>query len=248
MSGDWMKVELDMPDKPEVQRIAGMLSIDSDAVVGKLIRVWAWFDKHTENGHAHGVTYSLLDRITCHAGFAEAMALVGWLHQDGHDLALPNFERHNGKTAKNRALSGKRQQARRKNVTQNVPEESRSERDKSVTREEKRREDKQPPISPDGGQAFAEFYAAYPNKVAKPAALKAWNKIKPDELTIALIRSALEVAKVSDAWLRDKGQFIPHPATWLNQRRWEDKPVVTSERPSWLPENRNPDGSLRVVC
>ncbi len=143
MSGDWMKVQLDTPDKPEVQRIAGMLGIDPDAVVGKLIRVWAWFDKHTENGHADGVTYSLLDRITCHAGFSEAMAFVGWLHQDGHILSLPNFDRHNGKTAKNRALSSNRQAAKRANVTQEITQESRNERDKSVTREEKRREEEE---------------------------------------------------------------------------------------------------------
>jgi hypothetical protein len=108
MSGDWMKVELDLPDKPEVFRIASILSLDPDSVVGKLVRVWSWFDKHTEDGNAHSVTFALVDRITGVTGFAEAMTFAGWLEQEGSILRIPKFERHNGKTAKNRALTAKR--------------------------------------------------------------------------------------------------------------------------------------------
>lgn len=70
---------------------------------------------------------------------------------------------------------------------------------------------------------FADFWAAYPRKVAKPEAMKAWIKIKPDEETAAAIMAGLEQAKKSRDWLKDDGQFIPHPSTWLNQRRWEDQ-------------------------
>lgn len=145
MSGDWMKVELELPDKPEVFRMAGILAIDPDAVVGKLLRVWAWFDKHTETGNAAGVTYALLDRITGVTGFAEAMALSGWLEQRGSELLIPNFDRHNGKTAKNRALTAKRVAVKRvksnaesnaASVTHALPrEEKRREEEKQVSKE-----------------------------------------------------------------------------------------------------------------
>jgi hypothetical protein len=108
MAGDWMKIELELPDKPEVHAIAGRLEIDSDAVVGKLIRVWQWFDKHTTNGNAHGVSFALADRITSVSGFGDAMAFVGWLEQQDKTLVMPKFERHTSASAKTRALTAKR--------------------------------------------------------------------------------------------------------------------------------------------
>lgn len=70
---------------------------------------------------------------------------------------------------------------------------------------------------------FAEFWKQYPNKKAKASAEKRWNKIKPDDQTFSLIMSGLSRHKSSRAWLKDNGEFIPHPATWLNERRWEDE-------------------------
>lgn len=124
MAGDWLKVEVCTGDKPEVWTIAEMLSIDPDAVVGKLIRIWAWFDQQTLDGNAGGnassvtsgnavsvsvsATMALLDRKVGVTGFCQAMVSVGWMADSGGTLTLPNFDRHNGKTAKNRALTAKR--------------------------------------------------------------------------------------------------------------------------------------------
>jgi hypothetical protein len=77
-----------------------------------------------------------------------------------------------------------------------------------------------------GVERFAEFWAAYPRKVGKAAALKVWRKIDPDPETMKDILTAVEVQRESDQWCRDAGQFIPHPATWLNGRRWEDEAQV----------------------
>ena len=102
MAGEWIKVELELPDKPEVHYIANALNLDPDAVVGKLIRVWAWFDRNTEDGNAYGVTYLLLDRITRVTGFGEVMALSGWIEQRDKVLFMPKFERHNAQSSKKR--------------------------------------------------------------------------------------------------------------------------------------------------
>jgi hypothetical protein len=67
---------------------------------------------------------------------------------------------------------------------------------------------------------FAEFWSAYPRKVGKGAAEKLWGKLKPD---LPIVLKAIERARVTEQWQRDGGQFIPHPATWLSQRRWEDE-------------------------
>lgn len=121
MAGDWIKLQKDTPEKPEVLAIASRLGLDPDAVVGKLVRIWSWFDTHTTDGNASCVTFSFVDRITGVTGFAEQVALVGWLTQDGHFLSLPNFDYHNGETAKQRALGKNRAEKSRSNAKSNAP-------------------------------------------------------------------------------------------------------------------------------
>lgn len=108
MAGDWIKVEQTLPDKPEVLAIAAILDLDPDAVVGKLVRVWIWADQHTTDGNARGVTRSFIDRCAAIPGFADAMVSVGWLLFGDGCLMIPNFDHHNGETAKARALTGRR--------------------------------------------------------------------------------------------------------------------------------------------
>ena len=108
MAGDWIKFELTTMDKPEVCQIADLAGIDPDAVVGKLMRVWGWFDQQTEDGNAPSVSKKLLDRLVGVAGFCEHMKSVGWMAEADGLISLPHFERHNGKTAKNRALTARR--------------------------------------------------------------------------------------------------------------------------------------------
>lgn len=74
--------------------------------------------------------------------------------------------------------------------------------------------------SADGG--FATFWEQYPKKVAKSKALKAWMKIKPVGQLLADLMAGLEQQKASSDWQKDRGQFIPHPASWLIDCRWED--------------------------
>ena len=146
MAGDWIKLQKDTPDKPEVLAIASRMNLDPDAVVGKLVRIWSWFDTHTIDGNANSVTFSLLDRLAGVNGFAEQMTFVGWLEQKGHVLTLPNFEYHNGETAKKRALGKNRQDKFRNNdesnaksnassVTETLPEKRREEKSIDIKKE-----------------------------------------------------------------------------------------------------------------
>lgn len=90
-----------------------------------------------------------------------------------------------------------------------------------------------PPIVPQGDEpepetdsfskSFDDFWKAYPKKVSKANALKAWNKLKPNDDLVRKILSALEKQRQSSQWQKDNGQFIPYPATWINGRRWEDE-------------------------
>jgi len=70
---------------------------------------------------------------------------------------------------------------------------------------------------------FSKFWAAYPKKKSKGAAEKAFKSIKPDAQLLEAMLKAIERAKISPDWLKDGGAFIPHPATWLRAKGWEDE-------------------------
>ena len=112
MAYEWIKIEVVTPDKPEIYQLAEILAIDPDAVLGKLIRIWAWADQQTIDGNANSnaasVTKSAIDRIGFMPGFADALIQVGWLRFDGSILIFPNFDRHNGKSSKKRVLTNRR--------------------------------------------------------------------------------------------------------------------------------------------
>lgn len=70
---------------------------------------------------------------------------------------------------------------------------------------------------------FDEFWAAYPRKVGKDAAAKAFAKRRVGVGLLAQMLAAISTQKTGEQWRRDGGQFIPHPATWLNEGRWQDE-------------------------
>lgn len=74
--------------------------------------------------------------------------------------------------------------------------------------------------------AFDVFWDAYPRKVGKPKARSAWkaNAREAAQIMVGLARWA-------DYWRRrNEPEFVPHPSTWLNQRRWEDDPPPLTKR------------------
>lgn len=147
MAGDWIKMRVDLADDPAVIGIAARLGLDEFAVVGRLQALWSWADGQSRDGHAAGVTAAWVNRKVQCDGFAEAMASVSWLRIDETGITFPNFDNHNGETAKTRALGKNRKQKQRNGAHghADVPEVgadlSRNQRDESVTREEKRREE-----------------------------------------------------------------------------------------------------------
>ena len=74
---------------------------------------------------------------------------------------------------------------------------------------------------------FDEFWKIYPKKVSKESAKKVWLKIKPNDDLIVKITKAVKDQKLSER----EQQFIPHAATWLNAKRWEDEIAGTTQKP-----------------
>ena len=77
----------------------------------------------------------------------------------------------------------------------------------------------------DISERFERFWSVYPRHIAKQNAKKSFDKLNPDDELLAVMIRAVNEQKKTDQWTKDNGQFIPHPATWINQKRWEDESV-----------------------
>ena len=83
---------------------------------------------------------------------------------------------------------------------------------------------------------FDEFWKAYPRKVAKADAKKAWGQTTTLRPPLQDLLKAIKAACKSEQWTKGNGQFIPYPASWLRGERWDDEhevvlPDVVNEKP-----------------
>lgn len=94
----------------------------------------------------------------------------------------------------------------------------------------------EPPVMSAG---FEKFWSAYPKKVGKKAAKKAFDRVR---VPVETLLTAVERQKCSAQWSKDNGQYIPNPATWLNQGRWEDEldtvPGTAPSDPVFIPDGK----------
>lgn len=75
------------------------------------------------------------------------------------------------------------------------------------------------------GQGFDDFWEAYPRKAGKLSAKKSFEKVSKLKTFpgIEAVLMAINKQKTWQQWATDNGKFIPYPATWLNQERWNDE-------------------------
>lgn len=268
---NWIKMQHQLHESPEVIGISALTGLDRFAVVGRLHRLWSWFDEWSDNGHVSHVTDVTLDEMTCHAGFAKALRDVGWLGQKEGEVFIPNFDRHNGEGAKKRAQDAERQRRKRtkdKTVAKVVPlahvpesvveqEElfaSRESRDQR--REEKRREIKSTPVAPKGAvrahELFEIFWELVPTKVSRAEAEKEFMAMaKTYDPEMIVRRTALYIASEQERYnSRKEGETFQslHPHRWLRKKRFLDEPTtvpVPKEKflqKAWTKSGRNGSG------
>lgn len=75
----------------------------------------------------------------------------------------------------------------------------------------------------DVSREFLNFWDKYPNKVNQSDALAAWNDIHGDQCATQII-AGLERWNNSLEWEKDNGRYIPRPAKWLREQRWQEYP------------------------
>jgi hypothetical protein len=219
VAGDWIKFEKATLTKPEILVIADRLSIHRLHAVGLCLTFWSWCDEQLTSRHASSVTESMIDSVIGVTGFASALLEIGWLRVRNGSLEVPNLDRHISESAKNRALSGKRKQKSRHG---DVTKLSRSERDKSVTREEKRREEvktEEPPNPPAGGEFPTNSPATSPTAEPATTPVKSPKKARAATIggEIVGIPASLKSLEFERVW-----------AEWLAYRKEKKNPVTAT--------------------
>lgn len=202
MAGDWIKMRTDLFTHPKVVRIASALKADRLRTVGGLMSVWCLFDAHSTDGHLEGYDLVTVDELIGWQGFSAAMRTVGWLDENPEGLALPEFDKHNGQSAKRRAQDSDRKRAGRLSA---------SDADKNGTREEKRREELT--TTPNGVVVDSEsaddlLGAAGGNKQPKAAC--------PHQQIIALYHELLPTCPTVGEWTAARAQQL--------RTRWNEDP------------------------
>lgn len=116
MAGDWIKWEKGLINKPEVAQIARALSVSKYDAAARLMCIWEFADGATCDGNVLGMTADDIDEISGIVGMAHSMSKTRpapWLLVDATGITFPNYERHNGKNAKRRAMEKNRQDLHR---------------------------------------------------------------------------------------------------------------------------------------
>jgi hypothetical protein len=81
-------------------------------------------------------------------------------------------------------------------------------------------------------EPFDHFWRAYPRKVARKDAKKAFEQLNPSPELLREILEAIERHKLSDQWQELK--YIPYPATYIRGERWYDELETNEEKPWWM--------------
>ena len=82
-----------------------------------------------------------------------------------------------------------------------------------------------PELQADDIDLFEVWWSHYPKRVAKKKARQIWEKLNPSREQVERMLSTLAWQRKTPQWLKENGEFIPHPTTYLNQERFDDEPL-----------------------
>ena len=183
------------------------------------------------------------DRSLWYTPGDELLALYGFAKTG--NCTCPNGQMHSPERADGVAQMGKSNimkscsnHVETNTIPPNPPEGDAAPADKPKARPA-RRERSAPTHDP---EAFETFWTNYPRKDDRKAAIRAWDKLKPDRELCRVMYAALTRQRGSRQWTEDEGRYIPLFSTWLNGRKWENQGVDRSLLPQ--PQNPGPGGSL----
>ena len=185
--------------------------------------------------HTESIAIVLQEYFECTA--------LGWIHH----RADKEIAKIGEKSEKASASAKARWNKKDANALQTQSESNATHNTEHITQDTQHKEKAKPPYQ----ALFDVFWSKYPKKVGKDAALKAFQKRKPDQHLLVQMLNALGEQIRSEAWTKDGGQFIPNPATWLNQGRWQDEVQSAPKQVDIVhmttPTPKNYDAALRKI-
>ena len=173
-----------------------------------------------------GRCFPLRDKVTVkeiEAGLRELAStgcILLYRVDDGQYLCFPNWEKH--QTVRNQKSKYPAPDDGELLEIENNCKQLKSNASKCARNPIQSESNPNPNPNPMDGM-FERFWTVYPRHVNKQGAKKAFEKLKPDEELLQKMIAAIEKQIESEQWTKDNGQYIPHPQTWLNGRRWEDE-------------------------
>lgn len=198
---------------------------------GKTLWLYLLTNDHT---HICGFYELTLDAIAFESGLKEKDILEqlelfhGKIEYIDNYVCIKNYVRH-----QNAACSPKVQIAidrSLKDIPENVKNVFENSEYKSNSKSKSKSKSKSEVSIPYGkgidtlykSEYFQHFWDVYPKKVGKGETWKSWQRIAPTKELARKIYVAVMSYKNTEQWHKDNGQFIPNPATFLNQRRFDD--------------------------
>jgi hypothetical protein len=203
MAGEWIAVDLSLPEKPEFQEIMDLTGRDEAWVEFLLIRLWGWASMHCADGTARMTLPRLVRTCGADEAFWRAVAAVGWLEIDetAATVAVPGWDRRFSQAAKSRI------QHRDRAAAQNDREPGRkrgagpgcAQAQAPAAPERSRGEEIRIPPPPPPADAWAELRAAWQRGTGRP-----WKPAEPPE--------GLADRLAEPGWLAEALEAIPRLA------------------------------------
>ncbi len=146
------------------------LNADRLRTLGGIVSAWCLLDEQSSDGKLDGYTPEILDELVGLQGLSRAMEAAGWLIITEKGLEAPEFEKHNGATAKRRAQENDRKTSARNADKNPQPKQTNC-------GPEKRREEKNkiPPTPKGDGDVFAGM------SEARKATFQEWMQYKAEK-------------------------------------------------------------------
>jgi hypothetical protein len=204
MAGEWIPLDINLGDKPEVQELIDLTGQGVETVVYRLFQLWGWASLNTADGTVRATPGRLSRVCGGDEEFWRAVEAVGWIvfDQDAGTAEIPGWGRRFSQAAKARACHADRQSRYRDGrVT--------VDRHENVTRGEERR-GQVPPPPRKASQAKKPKQPADPAAGGWEALQAAWNKGTGERWRSPAPPPAAADRLAEDGWMERATDAIGH--------------------------------------
>ena len=229
---NWFRFYHEALNDPKVQRLPG-------DVFKAWVNLLCLSSQQPERGSLPTVedcAFALRCDVVAMADVMQQLANVGLLEREPGGYAIHNWDgrqrssddvtkrvqKHRAKASEDETLQGNEDETLPKRFS-NALDKSREETEKSANAPARANGVVYPP-------GFIRFWNAYPRKVSKDDAFKAWKQLRPMPSDLDEMVRAIAQQKQSDEWREEGGRYIPHPGKWLRAGRWKDEGIEVLEQ------------------